>query len=202
MQTRTPDPRQTTGTFSTEPPTISPIGNHLHPVGKVSMTKPIPPLEEFTTYFEAGAVRFGVEHRELNEDIINENFGSDPAALAAVQAMHGDDGPPDDEGLSLHVFDSESGTEVLRFDMFSGDPHYHYLPAAPYHIVVPYDPAASGDMMAWALSALSDRLVPLLRNGGHDELAAKIEPSSIAQVLNDVAVHVEKLDAPIVGRNL
>jgi hypothetical protein len=200
MSSQAPNLQSGTDTSSSEPPEISPLGNHLHPLGKVSVNRPIAPLEACTTYFDAGTVRFGVEHRELNEQIINENFGSDPAALARVVAMHADNGFPEDEGLSLHVFDCQREIEVLRFDMFATDPHYHYMPGSSYHIVVPYDPAASGDMLKWTCSALTNRLPQLLRNGGHEDLAQHLDPELIADALDKVASYVEKIDPPIVGR--
>ena len=187
------------GPMSEDVPSQSPLGNHLHPLGTVSVNRPIPLAEEYTTHFEAGALGFAVEHRELNEQVINDNFAFDPGALAAVHAMHAENGFPDDDGLSLHVFDSENDYEVLRFDMFADDPHYHYMPNGPFHVVVPYDPAASGDMWLWTLSALTNRLPSLLRNAGHGELATKIDSDLVTRVLEKVAEHVERLAVPVVG---
>ena len=65
---------------------------------------PIPPIEAHTTYFEAGAVRIGVEYRLLTDAI---------AAAAERVAADGDEPGQttdlDDRGVSIHVFASQDG---------------------------------------------------------------------------------------------
>ena len=64
---------------------------------------PIPPVEAQTTWFDAGAVKIGVEYRLLNEAIARGERGSRPRRHrrerrgAAPSTL-------DDRGVSLHVF--------------------------------------------------------------------------------------------------
>ena len=76
-------------------------------------------------YVEAGAVDFGVDYRRLG----------------------------DDEGASIHVFGKVDGkrTELLRFDCFDKDPHYHYGPEGKNERLN-LDCTAEGDPIPWVLS--------------------------------------------------
>ena len=70
---------------------------------------PIPPVEEQTEWFDAGAIRIGVEYRLLNDAI---------AAASDVQEASGADSGDalgfDDCGVSLHVCGSGGG-EYLEY---------------------------------------------------------------------------------------
>jgi hypothetical protein len=153
---------------------------------------PIPPVEVQTTWFEAGAVRIGVEYRLLNEAI---------AAAGEVVAAHGDSLQPDaeaanlaaldDRGVSLHVCgtgDGASGQEFLRFDCFDEDPHYHYLSwRAMSNEMLHMDPIADGDPLAWALERIRTRLPQMLARAGADDVAARVDPAAIERALPRVA---------------
>ena len=85
---------------------------------------PIPAVAEHEESFEAGAVRVGVEYRLLTD------------AIAAADHLEGAGGDTlglttglDDRGVSLHVYSEQDGEEreLLRFDCFQEDPHYHYV---------------------------------------------------------------------------
>jgi hypothetical protein len=140
----------------------------------------IPPVDEHTRFIYAGAVAFGVEYRMVNEDIV----------LANLKA-HGMDRPPpgarqlidEDGGVSLHVCDAETRTEYLRFDMFTGSPHYHYLKPGEYQINIAYDANASGEMREWALGCIRERLPAMLAFCGAAELAARVDQSEIEAAL-------------------
>ena len=129
---------------------------------------PIPPVEAHTEYFDVGVVSFGVEYRLLNEAI---------AAASAIDAAAGSDAGPaslDDRGVSIHVFAKVGGErlEVLRFDCFQEDPHYHYVCwAARSNEMLHLDPVADGDPLAWALERLRTRLPQMLERAGAAEAA-------------------------------
>jgi hypothetical protein len=96
-------------------------------------------------------------------------------------------GVVEEDGLCLHVFGTDDGLEYLRFDCFDDAPHYHYLnPHAPRNVVVDYDAVANGPILDWALRALRTRLPEMLRHAGAPELAARVNPVEVAQVLPDV----------------
>lgn len=155
-----------------------PLGHHFEGLG------PIPPVPEHTRWFEAGPLLIGVEHRALNEAILGDNFAGErrDALDAAVTASHGDD-DVEDEGVSFHISDSATGIEYLRLDCFDGDPHYHYICGGSHSITVAYDEDADGDMVAWALGRLRDRLAPMLRVAQAEHLADRLEQDRIDAVL-------------------
>ena len=145
---------------------------------------PIPPVEAQTEYFDAGVVRFGVEYRLLNEAI---------AAASAIEVAGGSDRGAvnlDDRGVSIHVF-AQIGSEhqeVLRFDCFQEDPHYHYVSwAARSNEMLHLDPIADGDPLAWALERLRTRLPQMLERAGAVEAAARLDPRRVDALLPRVA---------------
>jgi len=144
---------------------------------------PIPPVPEQTEYFEAGVVAFGVEYRLLNDAI---------AAASAVVDAGGTDsaGTLDDRGVSIHVFAEVGGDrqEVLRFDCFQEDPHYHYVSwSARSNEMLHIDPVADGDPLAWALERIRTRLPQMLERAGAAEAAATVDLRRVDAVLPRVA---------------
>ena len=146
---------------------------------------PIPPVAEHTTYFEAGAIRIGVEYRLLDEAI---------AAVSAIRDAHGKDSGPEspveDRGVSLHVFGESNGEslEFIRFDCFHEDPHYHYI-CWPNRTnqMIHIDPVVTGDPLEWALHCLRHRLREMLIKAGAEKIAATVENQQIEDILPRIA---------------
>jgi hypothetical protein len=154
---------------------------------------PIPALMAHTELYPAGPIQLGVEYRLLNEEIIEEEYGTD------ARAQYGKDVPPDlqsqvdEDGVSIHVFDQSGERELLRFDCFEDYPHYHYIHNAVGHQTVhDYDAAADGPMHEWVIERLRARLPEMLRSAGEDELANEIDPRAIEGVLPDVVQAIER----------
>lgn len=146
---------------------------------------PIPPVEAHTTWFEAGCVRIGVEYRLLTDAI---------AAAASLEAAGGDERGQttelDDRGVSLHVVAHQDGEarELLRFDCFQEDPHYHYVSwRERANDMIHLDPIADGDALAWALERLRTRLAPMLARAGAPEVAARLDVRALEEALPRVA---------------
>lgn len=145
---------------------------------------PIPPIEAHSEKFEAGPVTIWVEYRLL-----------DDAIAAAHQANVGFDGKIDqisDCGVSLHVFgEPQPGAErieYLRFDCFDEDPHYHYVSyAKSTNEMVHIEPAAMGDPLEWAMDKIRTRLPQMLTRAGGEDLASRVDPAAVEQVLPKVA---------------
>jgi hypothetical protein len=158
---------------------------------------PIPPLPENTTWFDAGAIRLGIEYRHLTDDIVDAAFSDRPDDAAVVDA----DRPAtlDDEGWSLHVVDAATGDEWLRFDMFDDGPHYHYIAPGRYNLSLDFDPHACGDdVVEWALGRVRERVAPMLRYAGAEDLAARIDTTAVAGAIDQIDVHV-RARTPKVG---
>jgi hypothetical protein len=152
---------------------------------------PIPPVEAQTEWFRAGALTIGVEYRLVTEAI---------AAARQVEAATGSDGLEaavlDDRGVSLHVVGELDGVprEVLRFDCFAEDPHYHYVSwREKSNEVLHLDPVADGDPLAWSLDRLRTRLPQMLARAGAPELAAAVDARDIAAALPRIAAAAERL---------
>ena len=145
---------------------------------------PIPPVAEHTETFDAGVVAFGVEYRLLNDAI---------AAASEVDAAGGADSAGnnlDDRGVSIHVFADVGGErqEVLRFDCFQEDPHYHYVSwSARSNEMLHIDTVADGDPLAWALERIRTRLPQMLERAGADEAAERVDLRRVDAVLPRVA---------------
>lgn len=146
---------------------------------------PIPPVEEHTLYFDAGAIRIGVEYRLLDDAI---------TAASAIRQALGEDSVSEelleDRGVSLHVFGS-SGSESLeyiRFDCFEEDPHYHYVcwPKRTNQMIH-MDPVVQGDPLDWALHCIRYRLREMLTRAGAEDIAAAVENEHIEEILPRVA---------------
>ena len=146
---------------------------------------PIPPVEARTEYVDAGAVRFGVEYRLLNDAIA--------AASESVRATGGDSADVasfDDRGVSIHVFgvEDDGALEYLRFDCFDEDPHYHYVSwKEKSNEMLHIDPVAEGDPLRWTLERLRTRLPQMLTRAGAAHIAARVDPRLVDEALPRVA---------------
>ena len=97
---------------------------------------------------DLGGLRFAVARREVGED--------------------GD--------TSIEIYGEVDGasTQVLRFDCFRQDPHYH-LAGAPGQLEL--DPAEGGDGLSFALRCARERLPEMIRAAGFAELASRLDPA-------------------------
>jgi len=156
---------------------------------------PIPPVPAHTRTVQAGALSIGVEFRQVDAAIIEGAYGE----IDVRQA--GDDTPQppilDDRGVSLHVCDGATGVEYLRFDAFGDDPHYHYIRPGEYQLVVPFDRAASGEMLPWVLTTLSTRLREMLEFAGAGQLATAVTPGDVEAALPSVVEAITAARAPV-----
>ena len=100
------------------------------------------------TVLDAGAVEFALQYRqEIMED----------------------------QGLSIEVLADIDGreVEVLRFDCFDQQPHYHYGPAKKNERLF-MDKTTAGNPIGWTLTQLRTRLPEMLRRAGYDEIADRL----------------------------
>lgn len=149
------------------------------PLGVTYEIDPLPLVAEDTTMFPAGAVTIGVEYRRVDGDVLTAGFGAD---LVAQQ-----NATIDTSGVSLHVLGTDDGKEYLRFDCFDEDPHYHYILWGTKQTIVPFDLAAGGDMLTWALTAIGERVDTMLTFAGASELAMRVDKQLVRTTLKEVA---------------
>jgi hypothetical protein len=112
--------------------------------------------ETGTRDLEVGGVRINVEYRR---------FGGDRGPAVRV---YGDvDGRP---------------VQLLRFDCFENDPHYHYAPdGRDDHRKL--NPQEVPDPMAWTLAQLSGNLVSMIRTAGYEAVADRVDQEAVADAI-------------------
>ena len=92
-----------------------------------------------------------------------------------------------DSGPSVRVYGEADGDNVqlLRFDCFRKDPHYHYDPSGKNdqrHL----DKASVPDSVAWTIEQLGQNLVEMIRTAGYNSVAERVDQTAVAQVLSEV----------------
>jgi hypothetical protein len=149
-------------------------------------TLPVRPYMEHTVCVGAGAVTFGVEYRHLDEASILAEYGPDARSKFGGKRPAGMAEVVEEDGVALHVFDSGTGEERLRFDCFDDAPHYHLLaPAESCNVVIEHDPAL-GPLLDWALAEMQARLPDLLRQAGAGGVADQVDAAAVAGALRTV----------------
>ena len=86
-----------------------------------------------------------------------------------------------DQGLCLQVYSEIDGhdTEILRFDCFDQDPHYHYGPEN-HNIRLHLDKTTAGNPLGWTIGNLRNNLSAMVRRSGYDDLADTLEASPLS----------------------
>jgi hypothetical protein len=151
---------------------------------------PQPPDAAHTRWIAAGAITIGVEYRDVTPEALEATYADNPEQLAEMLARSPDGGFAD-EGVSLHVNGTADGHEYLRFDVFDGEPHYHYVHRVPegtdpVNQVCDYDVNAHGDMLTWALDCIRTRLPQMLPHAGGADLLTLIDQAELEAALAEV----------------
>lgn len=161
-------------------------------IGDVYNMPPQPPVPEHTRYVPAGVVTLGVEYRDVDPESLVATYADNPEHLAELAAQS-PEGGFSDEGISIHVCATDGGHEYVRFDVFDDEPHYHYVHKtgageAVVNNVIGFDAVAHGDMLDWAIDRLRFRLPAMLTEAGGSEVAAALDPTTVAAAVDEVEV--------------
>ncbi|MCW2752482.1 MAG: hypothetical protein JWR83_3592 [Aeromicrobium sp.] len=140
---------------------------------------PVPHDPASTRYVPAGPVTLGLEYRSLDENTLVDTVDESGNVVVKMMQMV-------TSGLSVHVFDTATMGERLRFDDLDDDPHYHYLDPGKRNVLVVYDPSANGDMMAWTFGALRRNLRSMLEFADAAELAAQLDDTQLEDGISAV----------------
>jgi len=102
----------------------------------------------------------------------------------------------EDGGTSIEIFGEVAGqrTQVLRFDCFRLEPHYHMPPAASGQL--PIEREKVGDPLEWALACTRERVPEMIRAGGYADLADKVDAAALRAGAQRVRELVESAPAP------
>jgi hypothetical protein len=119
---------------------------------------------------QAGAVTFGLEYR------------------TNVGAM-------DDEGICIHVYGNEvegSDKELLRFDCFRINPHYHYRnKPLEQNVRLELDFTAEGDPLVWTLDKIRNRLPIMLLRCQADGIARSVDQRDVNAAMPKIVAWAE-----------
>ena len=113
-----------------------------------------------TVVIEAGAVRFGLEYRHLGGD----------------------------RGQAIHVLGDVSGQEIelLAFDCFVNEPHYHYGPRNQ-NLRIFWDKTVVPDPLRWTLDQFkAGKLGAMLQRAGYPGIVADLDQGLIQSKLPQV----------------
>jgi hypothetical protein len=92
-----------------------------------------------------------------------------------------------DRGPSLQVLGDVDGkrTQLLRFDCFEHEPHFHYDPDGKNNRIF-MNTARVSDPIAWSMDYLRGNFASLLRIAGYERLAAQVDEAALAGALPGV----------------
>ena len=136
------------------------------------------------TRIQAGPVTFALQHRYLD--------GGAPH----TQGAGGAGGGHADQGVCIQVVGNVNGkeTELLRFDCFDHNPHYHYGPEHKNERIM-LDPTVTGSPLGWTIKQLRARLPDMLKRAGYGDVANRITASVVSQKLDEVETAARQMDA-------
>ena len=133
--------------------------------------------------FEAGNIRFGLEMRTL-----------------------GNDG-----GLAIHVLSDICGspshdyaeeTEIIAFDCFRIEPHYHYGPRNK-NLRYYWDKTTVPDTLEWTLDVLkAGKLGAMIEAAGYPDIARDLDPDQVREVLPAIEAKARELQPKAADRVL
>jgi len=82
----------------------------------------------------------------------------------------------DDGGHSIEIYGADDrNTQVLRFDVFRRDPHYHMPPSAKGQLSL----SDVGDPLEWAFEQTRENLPEMIRRAGFDALADAVDRDAL-----------------------
>jgi hypothetical protein len=98
-----------------------------------------------------------------------------------------------DQGPSVRVYGDVDGrpVQLLRFDCFDNDPHYHYDPEGEDdHRKL--DPQEIPDPVAWTLAQLAGNLVSMIRTAGYDQVADQLDAAAVSDAVPRIEAAVQE----------
>ena len=99
-----------------------------------------------------------------------------------------------DQGLCIHALGEVDGEEVelLRFDCFDHQPHYHYGPEKR-NVRLMIDKTTEGDSLDWTLTQINQQLPAMVKRAGYEELAGQIDMGALKDTLAELESTAKKM---------
>lgn len=120
---------------------------------------------------EVGNLRFGLEYRHLPQI--------------------------SDEGMAIHVLAdvADQEVELLAFDCFEGDPHYHYGPRNE-DVRIYWDVTTSGETLRWTLDQFkAGNLRSMIERAGYPSIAKAVDERLVQEKLPEIEARCFELVA-------
>lgn len=93
----------------------------------------------------------------------------------------------DDGGPSVRVYGKVEGENIqlLRFDCFRKNPHYHYDPSGKNdHRNL--DKESVPDSVAWTIEQLGKNLAEMIHTAGYASIADKVDQTAVVEILPEI----------------
>ena len=130
--------------------------------------------------FEAGNIRFGLELRTLGDD-----------GGLAIHVL------TDLCGSSSHEYSEE--TEILAFDCFRIQPHYHYGPRNK-NLRYYWDKTVVPDPLEWTLDVLkAGKLRQMITGAGYPDVAKDLDDDLVKKIIPGIEEKARQLQPAIKG---
>ncbi len=124
--------------------------------------------------------------RKEEGDILAQTFQAGNVWLTVEYRHFGGD-----EGYDIRVYAHVKGQprQLLRFDCFKYQPHYHYDPLGQDERV---ELAGYGmsDALLWTLKQLSYHLPEMLTQAGYPDISAQVDSELVRQAVSQLEQHV------------
>ena len=93
----------------------------------------------------------------------------------------------EDGGPSVRVYGEvdDENVQLLRFDCFRKDPHYHYDPSGK-NDQRSLNKESVPDSVAWTIEQLEQNLVEMIHTAGYAGVAEQVDQTAVTQVLSEV----------------
>jgi hypothetical protein len=85
-------------------------------------------------------------------------------------------------------------TELLRFDCFEIDPHYHYGPDKKNERIM-LDPTTTGNPIGWTVKQLRTKLPAMLQRAGFEDIARRLDMGLVTRKVDQVEAAAREMDA-------
>lgn len=89
-----------------------------------------------------------------------------------------------DEGWTFHVYGNIPAVEILRFDCFMKNPHYHYYIPEGKNEVHAMDKSEIPVPLEWTLTQLKTHLRAMIQHAGYGPAAMAIDQAALAAALS------------------
>jgi len=107
----------------------------------------------------------------------------------------------DDFGMSVEVYpEDDPSNQLLRFDCFHDDPHYHVPPSAPGQLNI--DKEKYGDGLDWAIEQIRNNVVSLVDRAGFPEISQKLNQNDFRRDWQKIKMACESAPEPSVEKTV